>query len=33
MMEDGSPDHLMQRDGPYRTFVKREMSHFARRAA
>jgi ATP-binding cassette subfamily B protein len=33
MMEDGSPDHLMQRDGLYRTFVKREMSHFAQRAA
>ena len=33
MMEDGSPDHLMQRDGLYRTFVKREMSHFAQQAA
>jgi ABC-type multidrug transport system fused ATPase/permease subunit len=32
-MEDGSPDHLVQRDGIYRTFVKREMSHFAQRAA
>jgi hypothetical protein len=33
LMEDGSPDHLVERDGLYRTFVKREMSHFARRAA
>jgi ATP-binding cassette subfamily B protein len=33
MMEDGSPDHLMQRGGLYRTFVKREMCHFAQRAA
>jgi ATP-binding cassette, subfamily B, bacterial len=33
MMEDGSPDHLMQRDGLYRTVVKREMSHFAQQAA
>jgi ATP-binding cassette, subfamily B, bacterial len=33
IMEDGPPDHLMQRDGLYRTFVKREMSHFAQQAA
>jgi len=33
LVEDGSPDHLMQRDGLYRAFVKREMSHFAQRAA
>lgn len=33
IVEDGSPDHLMQHDGIYRTFVKREMSHFAKWAA
>ncbi len=33
IVEDGSPDHLMQRDGVYRAFVKREMSHFAKWAA
>ena len=33
IVEDGSPDHLMQQDGIYRTFVKREMSHFAKWAA
>jgi hypothetical protein len=33
LVEDDSPDHHVQRDGLYPTFVKREMSHFAQRAA
>jgi ATP-binding cassette subfamily B protein len=33
IIEDGKPDALMQRAGPYRELVKQEMSRLAQHAA
>jgi ATP-binding cassette subfamily B protein len=33
VVEDGDPDKLMQRDGPYRRLVMREMGRLTRKAA
>jgi ATP-binding cassette, subfamily B, bacterial len=33
IVQDGPPDHLMQKDGLYRELVKRELSRLARHAA
>jgi ATP-binding cassette, subfamily B, bacterial len=33
VVEDGDPDRLMQRDGPYRRLVMREMGRLTRKAA
>ena len=33
VVEDGDPDKLMQRDGPYRHLVMREMGRLTRKAA
>ena len=33
VLEDGSPDHLLGRDGAYRSLIARELSAFGKRAA
>ena len=31
--EDGAPDNLMRRDGPYRRLIQSELSRLSQRAA
>jgi ATP-binding cassette subfamily B protein len=33
IIDDGPPDRLMQREGPYRELVTQEMSRLAKHAA
>ena len=33
VMDDGAPDHLMQRDGPYRRLIRSELGRLSRHAA
>jgi ATP-binding cassette, subfamily B, bacterial len=33
VIEDGPPQNLVQRNGPYRDLVRREMSRLGRQAA
>ncbi len=33
IIEDGPPDRLMRREGPYRELVQREMSRLVKRVA
>jgi ABC-type multidrug transport system fused ATPase/permease subunit len=33
VVEDGAPDSLMRRDGPYRRLIQSELSRLSRHAA